>query len=83
MKLTISRVLSLIAIPCLLYLTYIAGNWGLADIYVSSSITVLDKWRYEKKYLTVTTGINYVRIYPMHSNMPQIIQISINIWRWH
>ncbi len=51
MKLTISRVLSLIAIPCLLYLTYIAGSWGLADIYARSSITVLDKWRYGKKIL--------------------------------
>ncbi len=30
MKLTISRMMSLMAIPCLLYLTYIAGSWGLA-----------------------------------------------------
>ena len=51
MKLTILRVMSLIAIPCLLYLTYIAGSWGLADIYARSSITVLDKWRYGKKIL--------------------------------
>ena len=48
MKLTISRVLSLIAIPCLLYLAYIAGNWSLADIYASPSINILEKWRSEK-----------------------------------
>lgn len=45
MKLTIPRMMSLIAIPCLLYLTYIAGSWGLADIYARPSITVLEKWR--------------------------------------
>jgi tetratricopeptide (TPR) repeat protein len=48
MKLTISRVLSLIAIPCLLYLAYIAGSWSLADIYASPSINMLEKWRSEK-----------------------------------
>ena len=51
MKLTISRVLSLIAIPCLLYLTYIAGSWGLADVYARPSITVLEKWRSGSKTL--------------------------------
>ena len=45
MKLTISRVLSLIAIPCLLYLVYIAGSWSLADIYARPSIIILEKWR--------------------------------------
>jgi hypothetical protein len=48
MKLTASRVISLIAIPCLLYLTYIAGSWGLADVYARSSINILEKWRSEK-----------------------------------
>jgi hypothetical protein len=48
MKLTISRVLSLIAIPCLLYLAYIAGSWSLANIYASPSINMLEKWRTEK-----------------------------------
>jgi len=45
MKLTISQMMSLIAIPCLLYLTYIAGSWGLADVYARPSIIVLEKWR--------------------------------------
>lgn len=48
MKLTISRVLALIAIPCLLYLVYIAGNWSLADIYARPSIITLEKWRSDK-----------------------------------
>ena len=47
MKLTISQMMSLIAIPCLLYLTYIAGSWGLTDVYARPSITVLEKWRSE------------------------------------
>ncbi|RKZ48399.1 MAG: hypothetical protein DRQ58_04530 [Gammaproteobacteria bacterium] len=48
MKLTISRVLSLIAIPCLLYLAYIAASWSLADIYARPSFITLEKWRSEK-----------------------------------
>ena len=48
MKLTILRVMSLIAIPCLLYLAYIAGNWSLADVYARPSIQILEKWRSEK-----------------------------------
>jgi len=47
MKLAISRMVSLIATPCLLYLIYIAGSWGLADVYAKLSITVLEKWRSE------------------------------------
>ncbi len=45
MKSTVSRMMSLIAIPCLLYLSYLAGNWCLADLYARPSITILEKWR--------------------------------------
>ena len=48
MKSTILRTMSLIVIPCLLYLAYIAGSWSLADIYASSSIKVLERWRSDK-----------------------------------
>ena len=44
----ILRMISLIAIPCLLYLTYIAGSWCLADVYARPSIAILKKWRSEK-----------------------------------
>jgi len=47
MKLIILRVISLIAIPCLLYLAYIAGSWSLADVYARPSIKILEKWRSE------------------------------------
>ena len=48
MKSTLLRIISLIVIPCLLYLAYIAGSWSLADIYASSSIKVLERWRSDK-----------------------------------
>ena len=48
MKSTILRTMSLMAIPCLLYLAYIAGSWSLADIYASSSIKTLERWRADK-----------------------------------
>ena len=84
MKLTISRMMSLIAIPCLLYLTYIAGNWGLADIYVSSSITVLDKWRYGKKILNgddwdkLRADLSYALEYdPDNPNIHQYLALAL------
>ena len=84
MKLTILRVMSLIAIPCLLYLTYIAGSWGLADIYARSSITVLDKWRYGKKILNsddwdkLRADLSYALEYdPDNPNIHQYLALAL------
>ena len=51
MRLKISQMMSFMAIPCLLYLVYITGNWGMADLYARPSMTILEKWRSGNKIL--------------------------------
>ena len=84
MKLTISRVLALIAIPCLLYLAYIAGNWSLADIYARPSIITLEKWRSEKITLSdddwdeLRTNLSYALEHdPDNPNIHEYLALAI------
>jgi hypothetical protein len=42
------KLLALILIPCLLYLTYVAGSRGLADIYARPVMIKLGKWEQGK-----------------------------------
>jgi hypothetical protein len=48
MKLIVLRIVSLLAIPCLVYLSYVAGTWSLADMNAGPSVIILEKWRSDK-----------------------------------
>ncbi len=39
------RLLALVLIPAFLYMIYIAGSWGLADIYFSSAKNEIEHWK--------------------------------------
>lgn len=45
MRVSISRIVALAAIPFLIYMIYIAGSWGVADVYARPAMSVLEKWR--------------------------------------
>ncbi len=42
------RLIALIAIPVFLYMIYIAGSWGLADVYYRPVMNELKDWRLGK-----------------------------------
>ena len=42
---SLPKILALILIPVLLFFTYVAGSWGLADIYARPAILKLNKWK--------------------------------------
>ena len=76
--------MSLIVIPCLLYLAYIAGSWSLADIYASSSIKVLERWRSDKITLNdddwdkLRADLSYALEYdPDNPNIHQYLALAL------
>lgn len=40
-----SRMIALVVIPALLYMIYIAGSWGLADVYFRAAVKELSHWQ--------------------------------------
>ncbi len=45
----IPRLIALLLIPVLLYITYVAGSWGLADVYARPVINEIRKWQKGEK----------------------------------
>ena len=47
----VPRLIALLLIPVLLFLTYVAGSWGLADVYARPTINEIRSWQKGKKQL--------------------------------
>ena len=47
----VSRLVALLLIPLLLYLVWVAGSWGLADVYARPAINEIKRWQENKKNL--------------------------------
>ena len=59
--LPISKILAIILIPVLLFLIYVAGKWGLADVYSRPAINQLTEWRQGRLQLEDKDWDRYTR----------------------
>lgn len=61
-QITISRALAAFLVPVLLYLAYVAGCWGLADVYYRPIHNKLELWKQQKIKLSNNDWDNYQKI---------------------